>query len=125
MVLAIKRSAASEFVRVDDEISEQFLHGDVSGGFLKAYAHPSQNPGRMGHPEKIKASDRRITTPEGKRRRTVELRLLRALDEFHGGGVHAVAQAGGLGAVIKNVAQVGLAFGAGDFVANHAQAGIG
>ena len=50
---------------------------------------------------------------------------LGALDESHCGGVHAVAQAGGLGAIVKDVAQVGLAFGAGNLVTDHAQASVG
>lgn len=40
--------------------------------------------------------------------------------EFEGGGVDAVAEAGGGGAVGEDVAEVGAAMFAGDFGANHA-----
>jgi hypothetical protein len=46
---------------------------------------------------------------------------LTVLRELQRGGVHAVTQVGGLGAIIKNVAQVSLAFGARDFIPAHAQ----
>ena len=45
-------------------------------------------------------------------------------DEVHGGGVHAVAQAGWLGAVIEDVAEMRLAASAPDFGAFDAERGI-
>ena len=45
-------------------------------------------------------------------------------DKVHRGGVDAVAQAGRVGAVIKNMAKVAVAFVAGDLDANHAEAGV-
>src|SRR5260370_35932509 len=41
--------------------------------------------------------------------------------EGEGGVVHAIAQAGGGGAVVENVAEVGVAETAGDFVTGHAE----
>src|SRR5271169_2564125 len=48
-----------------------------------------------------------------------------ALDEQQRCRVHAVAQAGRLGAVVEDVAEVGVALGALDLVAGHAQAAVG
>ena len=43
------------------------------------------------------------------------------LHEAERGGVHAVAEASGFGAVVEDVAEVGVAFGAGDRGADHAE----
>src|SRR5262249_19027763 len=47
------------------------------------------------------------------------------LDELEGDGVHAVAQAGGLGAVVEDVAEVSAAAGAEDLGALHAVGAVG
>jgi hypothetical protein len=53
-----------------------------------------------------------------------EIYLLR-FGEAHGYGVHAVSEAGGLGAVIEDVAEVGFAATAGYFGAGHAEGSVG
>ena len=45
--------------------------------------------------------------------------------ELHGGGVHAVAEAGGFGAVVEDMAEVGIAERARDGGAAHADAVVG
>jgi len=47
-----------------------------------------------------------------------------SLHEAEGGGVHAVAEASWFGTVVKHVAEVGVAFGAGDRGAEHAESGV-
>ena len=44
--------------------------------------------------------------------------------EAEAGGVHAVTQAGGLGTVVEDVAEVGVAFGAGDGDAGHSKSRV-
>lgn len=50
--------------------------------------------------------------------------LFRSGFEFEGGGVHAVAVSGGLGAVGEDVAEVGVAFGTDHFGALHAEGAV-
>lgn len=55
---------------------------------------------------------------------TSGLHLLGMLHEAQRRRIHAVAEMRGLGAVVENVAQVGIAFGTGNRGANHAMCGI-
>jgi hypothetical protein len=52
------------------------------------------------------------------------LKLLGSLCKSHGHGIHAIAQAGGLWPIIKNVPQVCVAKAAGNCRADHAQARV-
>ncbi len=49
---------------------------------------------------------------------------LGVLNEFQRCGIHAITQAGRPRSIVKNVAQMSLAFGAGNLISRHAQAGI-